>query len=155
MKISDNKVVVLHYAVSDSEDTLIDSSYDHSPLAVIQGSHYLIPGLEEELVGHEAGDKFEVAVTADAPVLCGSSSLVSPRQASVDGALAPASPRQPLEGKKPQEQLMSTPERNAAARTSEADTGENGKVADDDDKLDPADGATNKDNGGTGMMFTK
>ena len=40
MKITDNKVVVLHYAVSDSEDTLIDSSYDHEPLSVIQGSHY-------------------------------------------------------------------------------------------------------------------
>jgi len=65
MKITDNKVVVLHYAVSDSEDTLIDSSYDHSPLAVIQGSHYLIPGLEAALVGHEAGDKFEVEVAAD------------------------------------------------------------------------------------------
>jgi FKBP-type peptidyl-prolyl cis-trans isomerase SlyD len=65
MKIADNKVVVLHYAVSDSEDTLIDSSYDHSPLAVIQGSHYLIPGLESALVGHEAGDKFEVEVSAD------------------------------------------------------------------------------------------
>ena len=48
MKITDNKVVVLHYAVSDSEDTLIDSSYDHSPLSVIQGSH-----------------KFEVEVSAD------------------------------------------------------------------------------------------
>ena len=65
MKITDNKVVVLHYAVSDSEDTLIDSSYDHSPLAVIQGSHYLIPGLEEALIDHEAGDKFEVEVSAD------------------------------------------------------------------------------------------
>ncbi|AZQ83335.1 peptidylprolyl isomerase [Colwellia sp. Arc7-635] len=65
MKITDNKVVVLHYAVSDSEDTLIDSSYDHSPLSVIQGSHYLIPGLEEALVGHQAGDKFEVEVSAD------------------------------------------------------------------------------------------
>lgn len=65
MKISDNKVVVLHYAVSDSEDTLIDSSYDHNPLSVIQGSHYLIPGLEDALVGHEAGDKFEVEVSAD------------------------------------------------------------------------------------------
>jgi FKBP-type peptidyl-prolyl cis-trans isomerase SlyD len=65
MKISDNKVVVLHYAVSDSEDTLIDSSYDHSPLSVIQGSHYLIPGLEVALEGHEAGDKFEVSVDAE------------------------------------------------------------------------------------------
>ena len=63
--IADNKVVVLHYAVSDSEDTLIDSSYDHSPLSVIQGSHYLIPGLEEALVGHKTGDTFEVAVSAE------------------------------------------------------------------------------------------
>ena len=65
MKITDNKVVVLHYAVSDSEDTLIDSSYDHSPLAVIQGSQYLIPGLEAALLGRGAGDKFEVEVAAD------------------------------------------------------------------------------------------
>jgi len=65
MKISTNKVVVLHYAVSDSEDTLIDSSYDHSPLAVIQGTGYLIPGLEDALTDHVAGDKFEVEVTAD------------------------------------------------------------------------------------------
>lgn len=65
MQISDKKVVVLHYAVSDSEDTLIDSSYDHSPLSIIQGTGYLIPGLESALVNHVAGDKFEVAVNAD------------------------------------------------------------------------------------------
>jgi len=55
----------MHYAVSDSEDTLIDSSYDHSPLALIHGSGYLIPGLEEALIDHEVGDKFEVEVPAD------------------------------------------------------------------------------------------
>ena len=65
MKISANKVVVLHYAVSDNEYTLIDSSYDHSPLAVIQGTGYLIPGLEDALTDHVAGDKFEVEVAAD------------------------------------------------------------------------------------------
>ncbi len=65
MKIAANKVVVMHYAVSDSEDTLIDSSYDHSPLAVIQGTGYLIPGLEDALNDHQAGDKFEVEVAAD------------------------------------------------------------------------------------------
>ena len=64
MKITDNKVVVLHYAVSDSDDTLIDSSYDHSPLSVIQGSNYLIPGLEEALIDRQAGEKFEVEVSA-------------------------------------------------------------------------------------------
>ena len=55
----------MHYAVSDSEDTLIDSSYDHSPLAVIHGTGYLIPGLEDALIEHKAGDKFEVEVSAE------------------------------------------------------------------------------------------
>ncbi len=65
MKISENKVVVLHYAVSDSEDTLIDSSYDHKPLSIIHGTGYLIPGLEDALVDHVVGDKFEVSVSAE------------------------------------------------------------------------------------------
>ena len=65
MKISENKVVVLHYAVSDSEDTLIDSSYDHKPLSIIHGTGYLITGLEDALVDHVVGDKFEVAVSAE------------------------------------------------------------------------------------------
>lgn len=65
MKIAPNKVVVMHYAVSDSEDTLIDSSYDHSPLAIIHGTGYLIPGLEEALIDHVVGDKFEVEVDAE------------------------------------------------------------------------------------------
>lgn len=65
MKITKNVVIKLHYAVSDSEGTLIDSSYDHEPLAVIQGSGYLIPGLESALDGREAGDKFEVDVKAE------------------------------------------------------------------------------------------
>jgi len=62
MKITANKVAVIHYAVSDSEGTLIDSSYDHEPLSIIHGSGYLIPGLEDALEGHIVGDTFEVSV---------------------------------------------------------------------------------------------
>jgi len=65
MNIAENKVVVMHYAVSDSEDTLIDSSYDHQPLSIIQGTGYLIPGLEKALIGHKTGDKLEVEVNAE------------------------------------------------------------------------------------------
>jgi len=65
MKISKNSVVVMHYAVSDSEGTLIDSSYDDKPMAIIQGTGYLIPGLEDALEGHKADDKFEVAVSCE------------------------------------------------------------------------------------------
>lgn len=65
MKIAANKVVILHYAVSDSEETLIDSSYDHQPLSIIHGTGYLIPGLEDALTDHIAGDQFKVNVDAD------------------------------------------------------------------------------------------
>lgn len=65
MKISKNKAISIHYSVSTADDTLIDSSYDHDPLSVIQGSSYLIPGLEEALEGHEAGDTFEVTVSPE------------------------------------------------------------------------------------------
>jgi len=54
----------MHYAVSDNEDTLIDSSYDDKPLAIIHGTGYLIPGLEDALVDHKVGDKFDVEVAA-------------------------------------------------------------------------------------------
>lgn len=65
MKIAANKVVKMHYAVSDSEDTLIDSSYDHKPLEAIIGSGYLIPGLEDALMGKEVSEKLEVEVPAE------------------------------------------------------------------------------------------
>lgn len=65
MKIAKNNVVVMHYAVSDSEGTLIDSSYEDKPMAIIQGVGYLIPGLDDALIDHQAGDKFEVAVACD------------------------------------------------------------------------------------------
>lgn len=64
MKITQNSVVVMHYAVSDSEGTLIDSSYDHKPMSIIQGAGYLIQGLEDALIDHQVGDKFEVAINA-------------------------------------------------------------------------------------------
>jgi FKBP-type peptidyl-prolyl cis-trans isomerase SlyD len=35
-------------------------------MTFIQGSGYLIPGLEDALIDHEAGDKFEVAVACKA-----------------------------------------------------------------------------------------
>ena len=49
MKIAKNNVVVMHYAVSDSEGTLIDSSYEEKPMEIIQGTGYLIPGLDDAL----------------------------------------------------------------------------------------------------------
>lgn len=55
----------MHYAVKDTEDNLIDSSYDNEPLVVLQGSNFLIEGLETALLDHEKGDTFEVAVDSE------------------------------------------------------------------------------------------
>lgn len=55
----------MHYAVSDGEGTLIDSSYEDKPMAIIQGTGYLIPGLDDALIDHQVGDKFEVDVACE------------------------------------------------------------------------------------------
>ncbi|WP_199609584.1 FKBP-type peptidyl-prolyl cis-trans isomerase [Flocculibacter collagenilyticus] len=64
MNISKDKVVTMHYSVMDKEENVIDSSHDHEPLAFIQGQQFLIPGLENALEGHKAGDTFSVNVDA-------------------------------------------------------------------------------------------
>ena len=65
MKIENNSVVKMHYSVLDSEGNLIDSSYEGEPLEFINGSKYLIEGLENALIGKEVGATFEVDVVAD------------------------------------------------------------------------------------------
>ncbi|MFC3031896.1 peptidylprolyl isomerase [Pseudoalteromonas fenneropenaei] len=62
MKIAQNSVVKLHYAVLDNDQNTIDNTFDDEPMEVIIGSGYLIPGLEEALIGKQAGDTLSVNV---------------------------------------------------------------------------------------------
>lgn len=62
MKITQNAVVKMHYSVIDKNNNDIDSSMNEEPLEVIIGSGYLIPGLENALIGKEVGDTFKVTV---------------------------------------------------------------------------------------------
>jgi FKBP-type peptidyl-prolyl cis-trans isomerase SlyD len=63
MKVEANKVVVFHYTVSESGGSKVESSHDRGePLAFLVGQASLIPGLEKALIGHEAGERFEVTV---------------------------------------------------------------------------------------------
>lgn len=67
MKIKKDKVVAIHYTLKDDKGTVLDSSEGKSPLPFIHGIGQLIPGLEKELIGKEAGQKMEVTVApADA-----------------------------------------------------------------------------------------
>lgn len=62
MKIEKNRVVEIDYTLKDDEGEILDSSAGRQPLGYIQGIGALIPGLERELDGKEAGDHLEVDI---------------------------------------------------------------------------------------------
>lgn len=65
MQIADNKVALIHYTLTSVEGEVIDSSEGGEPLAYIHGMGHIVPGLEEELTGKQAGDKVNVEVTPE------------------------------------------------------------------------------------------
>lgn len=62
MKIEHNKWVALHYTLKDDAGNQLDTSVGGAPLGYIHGNGYLIVGLENELEGKEAGDKFTAVI---------------------------------------------------------------------------------------------
>ncbi|MCF6336449.1 MAG: peptidylprolyl isomerase [Gammaproteobacteria bacterium] len=61
MTIAENKVVTLHYTLTDDEGTVIDQSDDGSFL-YLHGASNIIPGLENALTGKTSGDELKVTV---------------------------------------------------------------------------------------------
>ncbi len=63
MQVASDKVVFIHYSVSDESGERKDSSREvGDPLAVLIGHDSIIPGLEKALLGHAIGDRFTVDV---------------------------------------------------------------------------------------------
>jgi len=60
MKVSVNKVVSIHYTLTDNVGTVLDSSSGKDPLFYIQGLGHLIPGMEEGLEGRTTGEKLQL-----------------------------------------------------------------------------------------------
>ena len=65
MKVCKNSDVSKDYTLTDEAGELVDSSEDSGPLAYIQGTGSIIPGLEAALEGKSQGDKVMVTVTPD------------------------------------------------------------------------------------------
>jgi FKBP-type peptidyl-prolyl cis-trans isomerase SlyD len=65
MIINNNNVVTIHLTVCSSDGTQIDSSRNTEPMVFLQGSHVLIQGLEDELLGKAVGDKFVIDIAPD------------------------------------------------------------------------------------------
>jgi FKBP-type peptidyl-prolyl cis-trans isomerase SlyD len=62
MQVSAQKVVLIHYTLTDEAGEVLDSSEGQEPLAYIHGQGNIIPGLEAALAGKAAGDKVKVTI---------------------------------------------------------------------------------------------
>lgn len=64
MTISQDKVVAIHYTVTDTTGNQLDSSSGGEPLVFLFGHGALIPGLEQALLGKQAGETFSSQIAA-------------------------------------------------------------------------------------------
>ena len=63
MKVTKDKVVSIHYTLTNDNGDVVDSSHQRGePLTYIQGHNNLIPGMENGLEGAEKGDKLNIDV---------------------------------------------------------------------------------------------
>ena len=65
MQIAERTVASFHYTLTNDAGTVIDSSSGADPLTYLHGVGHIVPGLEQAMAGHQAGDKFEVKVSPE------------------------------------------------------------------------------------------
>ncbi|TQV82888.1 FKBP-type peptidyl-prolyl cis-trans isomerase [Aliikangiella coralliicola] len=58
MKIENDKVVQFNYKLSDANDKVLEESGEKVPMAYLHGHKNLLPALEREMEGKQAGDQF-------------------------------------------------------------------------------------------------
>jgi len=64
MKIAKDAAVSFNYTLTDRSGEVLDSSQGREPLSYLHGHDQIIPGLERQLEGLEAGDTVELEVPA-------------------------------------------------------------------------------------------
>lgn len=65
MQIAQNTVAAFHYTLTDDQGQVIDSSEGREPLTYIHGGGNIVPGLEKQMEGRSAGDKFTADVAPE------------------------------------------------------------------------------------------
>jgi FKBP-type peptidyl-prolyl cis-trans isomerase SlyD len=65
MQIAQNSVAAFHYTLTDDQGQIIDSSAGRDPLTYLHGSGQIVPGLEKQMEGRSAGDKFSADVAPE------------------------------------------------------------------------------------------
>ncbi len=65
MQIARDSVAAFHYILTDDQNQVIDSSAGRDPLTYLHGGGQIVPGLEKQLEGRSAGDKFTADVVPE------------------------------------------------------------------------------------------
>ncbi len=60
--VAADKVVLMHYTLTNDAGEVLDTSRDGEPLPYLHGHANIVPGLEAALEGKAAGEKVQVAV---------------------------------------------------------------------------------------------
>jgi FKBP-type peptidyl-prolyl cis-trans isomerase SlyD len=63
--IENGAVVGIDYRLTVADGTEVDSTAGRGPMEYLHGHRNIIPGLEQELEGHEVGDNVDVTVSPD------------------------------------------------------------------------------------------
>lgn len=64
-QINLNSLVLMHYRLTMTDGTLIESSFDDEPLEVTMGSEQLTEGMELAIVGLKEGDEQTLTLTSE------------------------------------------------------------------------------------------
>lgn len=59
------KLISFHYTLSDSDESVLESSQGRDPITFIEGFGMIVPGLEKEVIHFAQGDKKRVEVKAE------------------------------------------------------------------------------------------
>jgi FKBP-type peptidyl-prolyl cis-trans isomerase SlyD len=62
VQITQRTVASFHYTLTNDKQETLDSSSGREPMAYLHGAGNIVAGLEKEMEGKKAGDKFEVTV---------------------------------------------------------------------------------------------
>ena len=65
MLIGEKKVVRIDYTLKNASGEVLDTSEGGEPLSYLHGGHQIVPGLEKELSGMQAGDSKDVVVAPE------------------------------------------------------------------------------------------
>ena len=65
MQIGERTVATFHYTLTNAAGLVLDSSAGREPLAYLHGAGNIVPGLEKEMAGRQAGDSFKVVVSPE------------------------------------------------------------------------------------------